>query len=118
MSSFQITISPSRRAAARFVKEVRRELQRALVNAKAEGGISQSDVSRAIDVHRSTISREINGRRDISLGRLGEIGAAIGMAPRFTFEKPEPKQERRNFEAFSIEEADAVVSSVEVEVMG
>ena len=78
MTSFQIAISPSRRAAARFVSRVRRALQRALVEEGERKGITQSEIARSIDVHRSVISRELNGRQDITLGRVAELAWALG----------------------------------------
>ena len=74
MASFQIAISPSKRAAARFIGNVRRAIQKAMI----EDGITQSDLARALGVHRSVISREIRGTRDLSLGRVGEFAQAMG----------------------------------------
>lgn len=78
MTSFQIAVSPSRRAAGRFVSRVRRALQRALVEEGEHNGITQSEIARSIDVHRSVISRELNGRQDITLGRVAELAWALG----------------------------------------
>jgi transcriptional regulator with XRE-family HTH domain len=78
MTSFQIAISPSRRAAGRFISRVRRSLQRALVEEGEFNGINQSRVADAIGVHRSVISRELNGRQDITLGRVAELAWALG----------------------------------------
>jgi transcriptional regulator with XRE-family HTH domain len=41
-------------------------------------GINQSKIADAIGVHRSVISRELNGRQDITLGRLAELAWAMG----------------------------------------
>ncbi len=78
MTSFQIAISPSKRAAGRFISKVRRALQQALVEEQAISGINQSAVAEAIGVHRSVVSRELNGRQDITLGRLAELAWAMG----------------------------------------
>ncbi len=78
MTSFQIAISPSRRAAGRFISRVRRALQTALVEETERSGKNQSRVAEAIGVHRSVISRELNGRQDITLGRLAELAWALG----------------------------------------
>jgi hypothetical protein len=45
MTSFQIAIKPSRRAAGRFVSRVRTALQRALVEEGERSGINQSKIS-------------------------------------------------------------------------
>lgn len=78
MTSFQIGISPSRRAAGRFISRVRRALQSALIEEGERNGINQSKIADAIGVHRSVISRELNGRQDITLGRLAELAWAMG----------------------------------------
>lgn len=83
MASFQISITPSRRAAGRFIAEVRRRLQKALVDENARSGLTQSDIARTIDVHRSVINREMRGYKDITLGRLAELAFAMGLTPKF-----------------------------------
>ena len=83
MPSFQISVIPSRRAAARFVAKVRRALQKALAEENAKSGISQSDIARTIGVHRSVISRELRGYNDLTLGRIAELAYALGRDPSF-----------------------------------
>jgi plasmid maintenance system antidote protein VapI len=78
MPSFQITVTPSRRAAARFITRVRRALQKALAEEAQLSGLSQSKIAGAIGVHRSVINRELRGQRDITLGRVGELAWALG----------------------------------------
>lgn len=101
MTSFRITISPTRRAAARFVSYVRRSLQQALVEEGRVRGLTQSDIARALDVHRSVINRELRGEKDITLGRVAEIAFVLGRKPQFAlpvisstagtnYEKPVP----------------------------
>lgn len=75
--SFRLGIKPTRRAAARFITRSRRKLQQAAQRA-AERGISQSDIAREIGVHRSLISRELNGEANMSMGRYAEIVHAMG----------------------------------------
>jgi plasmid maintenance system antidote protein VapI len=83
MTSFQISVSPSRRAAARFVEGVRRAIQKALAEENQRSGITQSDIARKIGVHRSVINREIRGYKDITLGRVAELAHALGRVPHF-----------------------------------
>ena len=78
MTSFQIAITPSRRAAARHVMQVRRRLQQALI----DSGMSQSEIARKIGVNRSVVHREIRGHKDITLGRVGELAWAMGFVPK------------------------------------
>jgi Helix-turn-helix len=92
MPSFQISISPSRRAAARFVTAVRRSIQRALEEEKRDRGLKQTDIARAIGVHRSIINREIRGKKDITLGRVAELAWAMGRKP--TLELPKIVRQR------------------------
>ncbi len=78
MASFQISVKPNRRAAARFVGRVRSALQEALVKDKERIGVTQSKIAEALGVHRSVISRELNGRQDLTLGRVAELAWAMG----------------------------------------
>src|SRR5262245_2567102 len=83
VSSFQISITPSRRVAARFVSHVRRSLQKALVKESRKSGLTQSAIARALGVHRSVINRELRGYKDITLGRVAELAYALGRTPHF-----------------------------------
>ncbi len=89
MTSFLIGISPSRRAAGRFVSRVRRALQRAVAEEGERNGLNQSKIADAIGVHRSVISRELNGRQDITLGRIAELAWAMGREIEFDLIRPE-----------------------------
>jgi Helix-turn-helix domain len=88
MPSFQIAVEPSRKAAARFVLQVRRSLQKAFVEEQTARGLSQSEIARLIKVHRSVINRELKGVKDITLGRVGELSWAMGRVPSFSIENP------------------------------
>lgn len=89
MTSFQIAISPSRRAAGRFISRVRRTLLRALDEEGERTGLNQSDIARSIDVHRSVISRELNGRQNITVGRIAELAWALGREIEFDLVRPD-----------------------------
>jgi plasmid maintenance system antidote protein VapI len=91
MPSFQITLSPKRRAATRFIGQVRRQLQRALAEEKADNGVTQSGIARRLDVHRSVISRELRGQKDIGLGRVAEFAWALGLEPHFELKRTASK---------------------------
>lgn len=88
MPSFQISVPPNRRAAARFVEGVRRSIQKALAEENLRTGLTQSDIARTIGVHRSVINREIRGFKDITLGRVAELAHALGRVPQFDLAKP------------------------------
>jgi hypothetical protein len=83
MPSLQITITPNRRAAARFVGSVRRALQKAFVEEQKKRGLTQSIIARLLNVHRSVINRELKGLKDMTLGRVAELAWTMGRRPRF-----------------------------------
>jgi len=87
MTSFQISLTPNRRAATRFIGLVRRALQRAYIEEQQKNGLSQSDIARALKVHRSVINRELKGMKDLTLGRVGELSWAMGRNPVFLLEE-------------------------------
>jgi len=87
MPSFRIAIDPNRKAAARFVQQVRRALQRAFIEEQEKRGISQAEIARLLGVHRSVINRELKGFKDITLGRVGELAWALGRIPEFSVAK-------------------------------
>ncbi len=86
MTSFQISVSPHRRAAARFVSSVHRSLLRAF---EGTPEVSQTSIADTLGVHRSVISRQIRGQKDISIGRAAEIAFAMGYEATFDLIKAE-----------------------------
>lgn len=97
MASFQITLTPKRRAATRFIVGVRRSLQRAFADQRTEDGLTQSDLARRLDVHRSVITKELRGQKDISLGRVAELSWALGREPHFELRMPVTTPSQNNF---------------------
>jgi transcriptional regulator with XRE-family HTH domain len=93
MTSFRLGIKPTRRAAGRFVSKARKKLQQAAIRG-AQKGISQSDVARIIGVHRSLISRELNGEANLSLSRFAEIAQALGGEAEIDIRFPEDEKGR------------------------
>lgn len=81
--SFQITISASRRAAARFVVAARRAIQKAYVEEQKANGLTQTAIARTLGVHRSVVNWELRGLKDITLGRVAELSWAMGREPVF-----------------------------------
>lgn len=78
MTSFQITIEPHKRAAGRFIGNVRRGLQKAYAHEKKNRGLTQADIARTLGVHRSVINRELTGLKDMTLGRVAELAQILG----------------------------------------
>lgn len=85
MTSFQITLKPTKRAAGRFVYGVRRALQKALAEEKQKRNLTQTAVAKMIGVHRSVINRELVGKKDMTLGRVAELACALGRKAQITF---------------------------------
>jgi len=92
MPSFQTTISPSRRAAARFVVFVRRAIQQALIEEYRARGLTQAQIARELGVHRSVINREIRGEGNLTLTRIGELAYFLRRKPEFAL----PRRTERN----------------------
>ena len=90
--SFQISLTPTRRAAGRFIGEVRDKLLKGLTDRNRKSGLTQSDIAKTIGVHRSVINRELRGRKDITLGRVAELATSMGFD--LLFELVEPEFER------------------------
>jgi transcriptional regulator with XRE-family HTH domain len=96
MTSFQITLSPSKRAAGRFVNAVRRKLQKAFAEECERSGLTQTDIARTIGVHRSVINRELRGHKDITLGRVAELASAMGRKAVIELIEPEHQEHGQN----------------------
>jgi len=80
-ASFRIGVTPHRRAAARFVAKVRRQLQKALAD---NPEVTQSAIAELLGVHRAVVNRQFKGTADISLGRVAELAHALGYEPEFS----------------------------------
>lgn len=87
--SFQLSVTPHRRAAARFIDAVHRSLLKAFSDSPE---ISQTDIANVLGVHRSVINRQMRGRKDMSLARVAEIAHLLGYEADFTLVKPEPRE--------------------------
>lgn len=94
MGSFQISITPTRRAATRFISLVRRSLVAALMEESENSGLSQTDVANSIGVHRSVINRELRGVKDLTLGRVAELAVSMGREIEFQLVKPQQEAGR------------------------
>lgn len=90
MPSFQIAVSPKRRAAVRFISDVRRALQRALIEAANSSGLTQAEIARRLEIDRSVVNRELRGAENLSLGRVAELAWAMGCKPYFELRASAP----------------------------
>jgi transcriptional regulator with XRE-family HTH domain len=62
-------------------------LLKALAEEEMSTGLKQTDIARAIGVHRSVINRELRGKKDITLGRSAELAWAMGRKISFDLPK-------------------------------
>jgi predicted transcriptional regulator len=91
MTSFRIGLDSRRRAVGRFVGGVRRELQRAFLEEKAEVGLTQSGLARILGVNRSVVSRQLQGRENLTLETVAEYAWAMRRRGRYVMEKQTQK---------------------------
>lgn len=87
MKSFSLNMSPKERATGRFMGRVNRALVKAVIAAKREKNLTQSQIAEQMEVDKSTISRIINGRGNLTLRTIGEISWVLGLRPDITFSK-------------------------------
>lgn len=80
MTSFQLSLTPHRRAAARFVDSVHRRLKKAYADRPE---VSQTQIAEQLGVHRSVISRQLRGRENMTLSRVAELAWTLGYEPNF-----------------------------------
>jgi hypothetical protein len=78
MVSFQISLTPAKRAAGRFAATVRREIQKALAEEHKARGVTQAAIAAELGVNRSVIHRQIVGHENMTIGRVGEIAGVLG----------------------------------------
>ncbi|WP_316158739.1 MULTISPECIES: transcriptional regulator [unclassified Bradyrhizobium] len=78
--------------AARFVGNVREEILLAFLEEMSERGLTKSDIANLLGVHRSVISRVLNGKAPLELRTIGQLAWALGRDPEFKL----PKKKRRS----------------------
>lgn len=84
---FRLKISEKDRAAGRFMGRVNRALVKAVIEAKRERNLTQSQIAEQMEADKSTISRIINGRGNLTLRTIGDISWVLGLEPNITFSK-------------------------------
>lgn len=87
MTLFSLNISAKDRATGRFMGRVNRALVHAVIKAKRDKKLTQSQIAAQMEVDKSTISRIINGRGNLTLRTIGEISWVLGLRPDITFSK-------------------------------
>lgn len=87
MKLFSLNISPKDRATGRFKGRVNRALVKAVITAKREKNLTQSQIADQMGVDKPTFSRIINGRGNLTLKTIGDISWVLGLRPDITFSK-------------------------------
>jgi plasmid maintenance system antidote protein VapI len=94
MSSYTFDIGAKARKAARFIGQVRAELQRALIAEKAARKLTQQQIATMIGVNRSVINRQIMGLENLTLRSVAELAWALDWEISFSLRKPAQAQIR------------------------
>jgi hypothetical protein len=87
MPSFEFDIGEQARVGARFVADVRDEIQRAFFSEKSFRKITQQQVAEKLGTSRAVINRQVMGLENMTLRRVAELLWAIGWRPNFQAEK-------------------------------
>lgn len=88
--SFRISVPRHKRDGARFVGNVSRALQQALVEEEKKRNLKQADIARTLGIDRSTVTRQIHGRQNMTLLRVGELASAMGRMAVISFPEETP----------------------------
>lgn len=80
MTFFELD-DPKEEAAARFVADVGRSLQEALVERKLISKLTQQEIARRLGVDRSAVNKQFSGYRNLTLESLAELCWAMDVEP-------------------------------------
>lgn len=72
--------------------DVREQILLAFLEEMSERGLTKSDIARLLGVHRSAVSRMLNGSAPLELRTIGQLAWALGRDPQFKL----PKKRRRS----------------------
>ena len=88
MTFFRFDIDARSRTAGRFIGRVRRELLKAITEEKG-GGLTQQELARRLEGHRSNINRQLSGEADITLRSLADLAWALDREIAFELRRPD-----------------------------
>lgn len=88
MTFFRFDIDARSRTAGRFIGRVRRELLKAVTEEKG-AGLTQQELARRLEGHRSNINRQLSGEVEISLRSLADLAWALDREITFELRRPE-----------------------------
>ena len=83
--SFSLKIAPKDKATGRFKSRVNRGLVKAVLEAKAKKGVTQTHICQEMGVDKSTLSRILNGKGNLTLKTIGDISWVLGLRPEIQF---------------------------------
>lgn len=83
--SFSLKIDPKDRATGRFKSRVNRSLVKAVIKAKREKNLTQSQIAEQMGVDKSTLSKILNGKGNLTLKTIGDISWVLGLRPEISF---------------------------------
>ncbi|MSU89262.1 helix-turn-helix domain-containing protein [Rhodobacteraceae bacterium 2CG4] len=87
--SFSLNISAKEKMTGRFKSRVNRALLNAVTQARKERKLTQSEIAALMEIDKSTLSRILNGRGNLTLKTIGDLSWALGLRPDITFTKVE-----------------------------
>ena len=85
-STFELD-HPKEEASSRFVADVGRLLQSALVERKAISKLTQQEIADRLGVDRSSVNRNFSGYRNLTLSSLAELCWAMDVEPQLVIEQ-------------------------------
>jgi transcriptional regulator with XRE-family HTH domain len=86
--SFLFDIGRRQQRVGRFIGQVRRELVKAFTEEQQERGLTRDELARELGVHKSVVTRRLNGSANLTLRVVAEMANALGRDIRFSLEKP------------------------------
>lgn len=81
--SFEFSISDRDKASAEFMSKVHRVLMRELRIAAKKRKLTKSDIARLLEVERSTITRALDGKSNLTIRTVSDLCWAVGVEPAF-----------------------------------
>lgn len=93
---FKINLPPHKRAAGRFIGQVRRDLIKVVEEAAFKYGKTRASMARNIGCDKAVITRKLSGKSDLTLRSISEIAYEANVRPRIVFEKAHILEEGSN----------------------
>jgi transcriptional regulator with XRE-family HTH domain len=75
--SYQLKIDPHKQRVGRIVYAIRSELLRAFAEEHDKRGLTQAELARRLGVHRSVVTRLLNGEKTLTARRIASLIAAM-----------------------------------------